>query len=141
VDEFKEKVQHESFLPPLLWDKDLTQLKPETPVVLHGDFLKDELPLDNDFNLVIGNPPWESRGDKQIALHFAKHSVKFLRARGIGCLLLPSAILVNRYGTLDAEWFRAVTVEKIVQLADFRFVLFNATHPCFILATSKRLPG
>ena len=140
VDEFKEKMRHEDFLPPLLWDKDLPLPEPAMHVVLHGDFLKNNLPLESDFNLVIGNPPWDSRGDKQIALRFAKRSAKFLRDGGVGCLLLPSTILVNRYGTLDGEWFRAVTVEKIVQLADFRFVLFKATHPCFILRYAKATP-
>ena len=140
VDEFKEKVRHENFLPPLLWDKDLPEPEPRMPVILHGDFLQNKLPLDNDFDLVIGNPPWESRGDKQIALHFTKRSLTFLRDGGVGCLLLPSTILVNRYGTLDGAWFRAVTVEKLVQLADFRFVLFKATHPCFIIRFVKTNP-
>ena len=134
IEEFKEKVRQGPLLPPLLWTAD----EPiETPVIVQGDFLKDSLPLSGDFDLVIGNPPWESRGDKQIALHFAKRSPEFLRSGGIGCLLLPSTITVNRYGTLDGEWFRAVTVEKIVQLADFRFVLFEATHPCFIIRYVK----
>src|SRR5208282_2367662 len=130
VEEFKEKVSHGPFLPALVWSgTDLI----DAPVVLHGDFLKDQLPLENDFDLIIGNPPWESRGKEQIALHFAVRSADFLRDGGIGCLLLPSTILVNRNGTLDGDWFRTVTVEKIIQLADFRFVLFEATHPCFIL--------
>jgi len=136
IEEFKENVRQGPFLPPLLW----TLHEPiETPVIVQGDFLKDSLPLGDDFDLVIGNPPWESRGDKQIALHFAKRSPKFLRNGGIGCLLLPSTITVNRYGTLDGAWFRAVTVEKIVQLADFRRVLFEAKHPCFIIRYVKAL--
>jgi SAM-dependent methyltransferase len=134
IEEFKEKVSQRPFLPPLLW----TAEEPiETPVIVRGDFLKDSLPLGGDFDFLIGNPPWDSRGDKQIALHFAKRSPEFLRDGGIGCLLLPSTIIVNRYGTLDGAWFRAVTVEKIVQLADFRFVLFEATHPCFIIRYVK----
>ncbi len=138
VEEFKEKVSHGPFLPALLW----SGTNPiDTPVVLQGDFLKDQLPLENDFDLVIGNPPWESRGREQIALHFATRSPDFLRDGGIGCLLLPSAILVNRNGTLDGDWFRKVSVEKIVQLADFRFVLFKATHPCFILRYQKTTPS
>ncbi len=137
VVEFKQKVSQGPFLPALLWS-DADQIG--TPVILQGDFLKDTLPLDNDFDLVIGNPPWESRGKEQIALHFALRSANYLRQAGVGCLLLPSAILVNRHGTLDGEWFRQVTVEKIVQLADFRFVLFEATHPCFIIRYVKTTP-
>ena len=138
VDEFKKHIRADHFLPLLLWEKDGEP--PETPVVLNGDFLKDKLPLKNDFNLVIGNPPWESRGDKQIALHFVKRSPEFLCNDGIGCLLLPSTILVNLHGTLDGDWFRSVAVEKIVQLADFRKVLFEAIHPCFILRYRKATP-
>ena len=138
LDEFKKYVRADHFLPPLLWEKDGEQ--PELPVVLSGDFLEDKLPLKKDFDLVIGNPPWESRGDKQIALRFVKNSRDYLRDGGVGCLLLPSTILVNLHGSLDGDWFRSVTVEKMVQLADFRFVLFEATHPCFILRYRKQTP-
>jgi SAM-dependent methyltransferase len=138
VEEFKEKVSQGPFLPPLLWS---AQEPIPNPVVLQGDFLKDHLPLENDFDLVIGNPPWESRGKEQIALRFAVRTADFLRGGGIGCLLLPSTILVNRCGTLDGGWFRTVAVEKIVQLADFRFLLFEATHPCFIIRYVKATPA
>ena len=33
-----------------------------------------------------------------------------------------------------------MTTEKIVQLADFRFVLFEASHPCFILRYRNHKP-
>jgi hypothetical protein len=137
VEDFKKKVRQGPFLPALVW----TKTDPiDTPVVLDGDFLNDELPLENDFCLVIGNPPWESRASEQIALRFALRSADFLRNAGVGCLLLPSAILVNLHGILDGDWFRKVTVEKIVQLADFRRVLFEATHACFILRYKKSAP-
>ncbi len=138
VDEFKEKVRQGPFLPSLLWTREEVV---DAPVVAHGDFLKADLPLARDFHLVIGNPPWESRGKKQIALQFAARSLKFMRPGGLGCLLLPSALLVNRHGSLDLEWFRSVSAERIVQLADFRFVLFEATHPCFILRYRNARPG
>ena len=139
VEEFKERVRKGPFLPALLWDRNAPS--EISPVIARGDFLKDELPIGSEFDLVIGNPPWESRGKEQIALHFTEHSVAFLKSGGIGCLLLPSPILVNRHGSLDASWFRRVTVEKIVQLADFRFVLFEATHPCFIMRFQKKKPS
>ena len=137
VDEFKEKVNQGPFLPSLVWtEKD----RIGTPVVMHGDFLEDGLPLDHDFDLIIGNPPWESRGKKQIALHFVDRCANFLRTGGLGCLLLPSTLLVNRHGSLDLEWFKTTTAEKIVQLADFRRVLFEATHPCFVLRFRNARP-
>ena len=137
VEDFKKKVRQGPFLPALVWIK----TDPiDSPVIINGDFLNDELPLENDFNLTIGNPPWESRGNEQIALRFALRSADFLRSGGVGCLLLPSTILVNRHGTLDGDWFRKVTVEKIVQLADFRRVLFEATHACFILRYKNSAP-
>ena len=137
VDEFKEKVRQGPFLPSLVWTKHDAI---ETPVVMQGDFLEDGLPLGHDFDLIIGNPPWESRGRKQIALRFVDRSLKFMRPNGLGCLLLPSPVLVNRHGSLDLDWFKSVTTEKIVQLADFRFVLFEATHPCFILRYRNEKP-
>jgi hypothetical protein len=139
VREFKEKVNQGPFLPALLRDgRTHDEL---VPVITHGDFLKDNLSIERNFDLVIGNPPWESRGKEQVALHFTARSLEFLKPSGIGCLLLPSPILVNRHGSLDLEWFRTVTVEKIVQLADFRFVLFKATHPCFIMRFVKQSPS
>lgn len=157
VDEFKEKVRADRFLPPLVWQADAEPLEetvaedgddvpwdvqPEKPVVIRGDFLNnDELPLDHNHDLVIGNPPWKSRGGKQLALHFAQRSPSFLRDDGIGCLLLPTSILVNLHGSLDGEWFSETTAEKIVQLADFRRQLFDATHACFILRFQKAKPS
>jgi hypothetical protein len=138
IDEFKEEVRQGPFLPPLVWS---LEDPIENAVVTQGDFLTQDLPLGREFDLVIGNPPWESRGKVQIALQFVFKSEERLRDEAIGCLLLPSAILVNHHGFLGEEWFRKVTVEKIVQLADFRFVLFEATHPCFILRYAKRPPG
>ena len=137
--EFKEKVHQGPFLPALLRDEHSPDSS--TPVINHGDFLQDELQLETDFDLIIGNPPWESRGKEQIALRFTERSLEFLKSSGIACLLLPSPILVNRHGSLGLQWFRTVTVEKIVQLADYRFVLFEATHPCFIMRFAKRRPG
>jgi len=139
VEEFKERVRKGPFLPAILWDGNAHDNL--TPVISRGDFLKDELPIGSEFDLIVGNPPWESRGQEQIALHFTLLSVKFLKAGGVGCLLLPSPILVNRNGSLDVSWFRQVTVEKIVQLADFRFVLFEATHPCFIMRFQNKKPS
>ncbi len=102
LDEFKQKVRADHFLPPLVWSNE-EGMKAEPAVLIHGDFLRDKLPLEQNFDLIIGNPPWESRGKEQIALHFVRRTPEFLRDGGIGCLILPTTILVNRHGTLDGE--------------------------------------
>jgi len=140
LDEFKAKVRRDRFLPSLVWQAGAED-NPEHKVILHGDFLKDDLPLEKDLDFIIGNPPWAERASKQPALHFTRRVPEFLRPGGLACLLLPSTILVNNHGVLDAPFFRAHHVEKIVQLADFRRVLFQATHPCFVLRFVKQAPG
>ncbi|BDI32584.1 hypothetical protein CCAX7_46350 [Capsulimonas corticalis] len=137
VENFKRNISSGPFLPALHWSQS-NQI--EYPVVIEGDFIKDDLPIKCDFDLIIGNPPWESRGREQIALTFTTQSTKFMNETGVGCFLLPTPILVSRTGTLDANWFRTVSVEKIVQLADFRRFLFEATHSCFILRFSAIQP-
>jgi len=140
LDEFKERVRPDRFLPTLVWQAGAED-NPEHPVIIRGDFLKDTLPLEQNLDLIIGNPPWTGRAEKQLALHFARKVPEFLREGGMGCLLLPSTILVNNNGVLDADFFRSVRVEKIVQLADFRKVLFHASHPCFVLRIVKQAPA
>lgn len=140
LDEFKEKVRADHFLPPLLASQQ-DESNAALAVITHGDFLEDSIPVNKKNHLIIGNPPWDSRGNKQIALHFARRSERFLREGGIGCLILPTTILVNRHGTLDLEWFRTVSVEKIVQLADYRKLMFaGAIHAGFIVRFEKKKP-
>ncbi len=140
LDEFKEKVRPDKFLPSLLWYPS-SEENPEQPVIFCGDFLNDALPLETDVDLIIGNPPWTGRAETQIALHFTRRTPQYLRSGGMGCLLLPSTILVNSNGVLDSGFFGSVKVEKIVQLADFRKVLFHATHPCFVLRFLNEQPS
>ncbi len=135
VDEFKANVRLDKFLPPLL-----EALPQKCAVVTNCDFLNEAYD-ESGFDLIIGNPPWESRGDKQIGLHFAERTREYLRPDGVCCLILPTTILVNLHGTLDNNWFQSVKVERIVQLADFRRLLFKATHACFVLRYSNTRPS
>ena len=57
---------------------------------------------------------------------------EYLCNSGIACLLLPSAVLLNDHtNQFQKQWFQAVTVDRIVNFSDLRFVLFSkAVHPC-----------
>ncbi len=102
-------------------------------VIYKADFLADETFAGQTFDYVIGNPPWEGRGSKQLAQKFMKNVPKILRKGGTGCLLLPTKILQNQTDAFQAEWLTQVTLEEVLQLADYSFLLFqNALCPAFI---------
>lgn len=111
------------------------------PVIHKADFLAEKTLFEETFDCIIGNPPWEGRQSKQQAQKFVQKVPLFLRNGGIGCLLLPSKILQNQTDTFQAEWLRKVTLEKVLQLADYRFLLFqNALCPAIIARFKNESP-
>ena len=102
-------------------------------VIYKADFLVDDIFANQTFDCLIGNPPWEGRGSKQQAQKFMQNAPKILREGGVGCLLLPTKILQNQTDAFQAEWLTQVTLEEVLQLADYRRLLFQgAKTPAFI---------
>jgi hypothetical protein len=101
------------------------------PVVRHADALTDASDLHGGFDVVIGNPPWRERPDR-LAQLFTEKTPDFLRAGGMGCLLLPTALLLNHTDDFQAKWLRRITLERVVNLADYSFLLFSAKRPALI---------
>ena len=115
--------------------------KADIPVIYKGDFLAGEILSGRTFDCIVGNPPWEGRQSKQLAQKFMQKAPLFLRSGGTGCLLLPSKILQNQTDAFQAEWLREVSLERVFQLADYRFVLFqNALCPAFIALFTNSPP-
>jgi len=57
---------------------------------------------------------------------------------GKACLLLPTAVLLGKTDKFQAEWFRHVTVERVINFSDLRFVLFaDAIHPGIAVRFNK----
>jgi len=105
----------------------------DIPVIYRRDSLSDETLSGQTFDCVLGNPPWEGRQSKQIAQKFIQKIPKFLKNGGIGCFLLPSKILQNQTDVFQSEWLGQMTLEKVIQLADYRRLLFqNAKTPAII---------
>ena len=102
-------------------------------VIHKADFIKEDVFEKKAFDCIVGNPPWKGRQKKQLAQKFLQIAPEFLKDEGTGCLLLPSKILQNQTDTFQGEWLQTVTLEKIIQLADYRFLLFqNALCPAII---------
>ncbi len=115
--------------------------KADMPVIHRLDFLDEGTFVDRIFDFIIGNPPWEGRGSKQLAQKFMEKVPGMLREGGTGCLLLPTKILQNQTDTFQAEWLTRVTLEEVLQLADYRFLLFqNAICPAFIARFKNIVP-
>jgi hypothetical protein len=109
------------------------------PVVREADFLGDNGLAGDSFDCIIGNPPWQGRGSKQLALHILEHAEQFMAVNGEGCLLLPSKLFLNsNTNAFQAAWLERVTVERVVQLADYSFILFEqAKCPSMIVRYCK----
>ena len=113
----------------------------DIPVIHKADFLAKETLSGETFDCIISNPPWEGRQSKQLAQKFMQVALRFLRSGGTGCLLLPTKILQNQTDTFQAEWLVRVTLERVLQLADYRRLLFqNAKTPAFIARFKKTPP-
>lgn len=148
----------------------------KTPVIYEGNFFDSELPIANDFDLIIGNPPWVGRGQQEdikaktwyqsktnpfsqqspnkgqerdsyfrpngeISHLFMWKTPLHINNAGHICLLLPSKVFLNKTDVFQVGWFNSFTVEKVIQLADMRHVLFeNASHPAVITKFNNQKP-
>jgi len=130
--------------------------------ILCQDFFDDDLVLPNDFDLVVGNPPW-ARGSnqetlverwckqeglpmaqKQLAYGFIWKAPRHLKDTGLVCFLLPSSILLNHQTkALNAQyhWLSNHTIETVLNLSDMSFYLFDgAIRPALVVSYTKELP-
>ncbi len=113
----------------------------DIPVIHRADFLSDETLACESFDCIIGNPPWAGRGSKQLALKFIQKAPQLLMRNGNACLLLPSKILQNQSDAFQTDWLKKVTLEKVLQLADYSFLLFrNALCPAIIVRFRNEPP-
>jgi len=145
-------LEHGERLPPLLADTK----KESWNTIHHDNLFNPNLSLEKrDYDIVIGNPPWVSsphqkdvkfliwlsqkpqvRGpNKQIAHGFMWKAPEYLSDSGIACLLLPAAVLLNDHtNKFQEKWLKSVTVDRVVNFSDLRFILFDsAIHPCVII--------
>ena len=135
--DIKQYIRRKGKLPNILKYRDRTTgTSLDFPVVYEDDFLNPTHNLPDDIQYIVGNPPWFERGAKKGKHHlFAKKIPKHLSADGIGCLLLPSKTFLNeKTNEFQADWLRTISVDEVVQLADYRKILFKeARCPCMIV--------
>lgn len=75
---------------------------------------------------------------KQIAHAFMWKTPLHLSESGRVCLLLPVQVLLNQTDAFQHAWFRQVRVERVFNLSDFRYFLFqDAIRPASIILFGK----
>jgi len=115
--------------------------QPDHAVVREADFFGVAPKWQGQFDLVVGNPPWAGRGTKQVAQQFMDKTPGLLKDTGRACLLLPSKVFLNQTDVFQAQWLRRVTLERVIQLADYSFILFKeALCPCSIAVFTPKKP-
>ncbi|HUV63749.1 MAG TPA: N-6 DNA methylase, partial [Sedimentisphaerales bacterium] len=128
-------------LPSLLQFADPKKKAPDISVIWQKDFLQLAANWKEQFDIVIGNPPWAGRGSGQIAHKFMEVIPDLLKDSGRGCLLLPSKAFLNQTDAFQSQWLRRVTLDKVIQLADYRRILFQkARCACSIARFAKDAP-
>ncbi len=135
--DIKEYISRKGKLPSILKYQAPSDNEPLTFPVIHEDnFLKPVHPLPKGFDFVVGNPPWSERGAMKGKHHlFAKKIPEHLAPGGTGCILLPSKTFLNdKTNHFQMEWLQSITLDEVVQLADYSKILFKeAKCPCMIV--------
>ncbi len=127
-----------------------------------GDFFSDRAPIQDDYDLVIGNPPWASLAgqattpeiwcqnqglpvpNRQLATAFIWKAAHHQRSGGRVCFLLPHGVLFNHSKKalgFQKAWLESCSVDVVLNLSDMRFNLFeSAIAPALIVRYRKESP-
>jgi len=139
IEEYVEATGHK--LPNLLLAEECGLKAAKIPVIWKRDFLANAEQWRGQFDVVIGNPPWEGRGEGQIANRFMEAVPGLLAPGGRSALILPSKIFLNKTDTFQRRWLKQVTLETMIQLADYSFILFKeAMCPACIVGFTVGTP-
>lgn len=126
------------------------------------DFFANGQSIPTNVDIVVGNPPWGSIAtnqtpaglwclsnrkplpDKQIAVAFVWKAAEHVSAAGRVCFILPHGTLFNHNTTaieFQKTWLGQHSIERVLNLADFRWFLFDkAVHPAIVVRYKNGKP-
>ena len=124
-----------------------------------ADFFTDAAEPPQRFDFVIGNPPWGSdkdrrspaaqwcgtrnlpHPDRQLATAFIWKAPYHLAETGRVCFVLPHGVLFNHNDTairFQQSWFRTHAVDRLINLTDYQFFLFEESRAPAIVAKYRQ---
>lgn len=140
-----------------------TTANPSTGTILHADFFTEAMTLPHKAHIIVGNPPWgrtkdpnkpvvrwcAQRGlphpDRQMATAFIWKAPSHVEDDGKVCFVLPHGTLFNHNNTairFQQSLFRTHAVERVVNLTDYQFFLFEESRaPALVVRYLKEKPA
>ncbi len=144
-------------------NKKLKNLKEKN--IRHDDFFSYLQTAKKDFDLVIGNPPFNPDGmsnaeyfkhiedsyrlktsfkipDDNLALVFLDKSIEILKKEGLQCLILPSSAILYNDGAMKYRnhFLKNYTVPQIIDFTHLRRILFNKDVATCAFFAKKQTP-
>ena len=158
------KLQREGkVLPRLLYSPEEPDIEDRGGTIRCADFFTALADIPEKVHFVLGNPPWASlksrtapaarwcseRGlpfpDRQVATAFVWKAPAHLEEGGKACFVLPHGTLFNHGTTALAfqqEWFRRHAVDRVLNLADYQYYLFEESRaPALVVRYRKEPPA
>ncbi|MDH5642190.1 MAG: SAM-dependent methyltransferase, partial [Nitrospira sp.] len=149
-------------LPHLICDPDDTSTNTSAGTIRRADFFTEAVDIAPKAHIIVGNPPWGSakdqntpavrwcverklpHPDRQMATAFIWKAPSHLDDGGKVCFLLPHGILFNHNNTailFQRSFFCTYAVDRIVNLTDFQFFLFEESRaPALVVRYRKEKP-
>jgi hypothetical protein len=146
-------------LPHLVSIPEITNLATEEGTIRCADFFTEAGTPPQKVNVIVGNPPWGSskdtdipavrwcatrnlpHPDHQMAIAFVWKAPSHLEDGGQICLLLPHGTLFNHHKNaihFQQVFFRNHAVNRIINLTDFRFFLFEESLAAALIVTYRK---
>lgn len=130
--------------------------------ILCSDFFDSTAAIPEDFDLVVGNPPWVPiRGattlcemwcaernlpiaNRQMALGFIWKAAQHQQPGGRVCFVLPHGVLFNHQAKaleFQHAWVTHHTIDIVLNLADYqRFLFDEAESPALVISYHREAP-
>ena len=149
-------------LPHLVSVVNMAGWNPDEGTIRCADFFTEAATPPQKVHIIVGNPPWSSSQDpdtplvrwcaernlplpdRQMATAFVWKAPTHLEDGGKVCLILPHGTLFNHNDTairFQQSLFRTHGVNRIVNLTDFQFFLFEESKaPAIVMSYRKEKP-
>jgi hypothetical protein len=151
-----------ALLPRLVFTPEKDAFEHSGKTILCSDFFDSTAAIPEDFDLVVGNPPWfPIRGatalcemwcaernlpiaNRQMALGFIWKAAQHQQPGGRVCFVLPHGVLFNHQAKaleFQHAWVTCHTLDVVLNLADYqRFLFDEAESPALVIRYRREAP-